>query len=94
MRKVTREIVEAFRRWNKKTIGNTSTDGKSIFLHGNEIATKDRNGVKGIFITSAGWETNTTKERLNGLPGVSIQQKKRKWYLNGKEWDGEWERIR
>jgi hypothetical protein len=26
---------------------------------------------------------------LNGLDGVSIQQKAGIWYLNGKEWEGE-----
>lgn len=36
-----------------------------------------------------GWATPPTKERLNALDGVSIQQKKGKWYLNGVEWSGE-----
>ena len=29
-----------------------------------------------------------TKERLNGLHGVSITQKNFIWYLNGKKWNG------
>jgi hypothetical protein len=40
-------------------------------------------------ITNAGWRSNTTKERLNGLPNVSIQQKKGDWYLNGEVWNGQ-----
>lgn len=35
-----------------------------------------------------GFFTNTTKERLNALPGVNIVQKLGKWYLNGVLWDG------
>jgi hypothetical protein len=32
----------------------------------------------------------TTKERLNGLTGISIQQVRGNWFLNGRAWDGEW----
>lgn len=87
MRKITEEVVGAFERMTPRTLGNTHTDGMSLFLHGNEIA---RHTTEGIKITNAGWMSNTTKERLNGLRGVSISQKKGVWYLNGKEWDGEW----
>lgn len=41
----------------------------------------------------AGYATVTTKERLNALEGVGIQQKKGKWYLNGVEWNGEWIKV-
>ena len=58
-----------------------------MFLHGNKIAEK-RDGA--LWITNAGWNTVTTKERLNGLDGVTIFQRKHVWYLNGKEWCGEW----
>lgn len=44
-------------------------------------------------ITNAGWRSNTTKERLNGLPNVKINQSKGDSYLNGKEWNGEWVQI-
>jgi hypothetical protein len=44
-------------------------------------------------ISNAGWASNTTKERLNGIPGVHIKQKNWTWYLNGQEWDGGWKRI-
>lgn len=43
---------------------------------------------KTVFITNAGWQSNVTKERLNGLHNVSICQKKGVWYLNGQQWDG------
>ena len=40
-----------------------------------------------------GYKTNTTKERLNGIPGVCIQQKKGVWYLNGKEMLDGWNKV-
>ena len=57
-------------------------------LHGNAIAYKYNDPKQTLSITNCGWESNTTKERLNALPNVSIQQKNFVWYLNGKEWDG------
>ena len=47
---------------------------------------KKENGK--VYITNAGWFSDTTKERLNGIQGVSIHQKDYVWYLNGKEWNG------
>jgi hypothetical protein len=37
--------------------------------------------------------SRTTKERLNGLTGVEIRQAKKKWFLNGQEWDGSWIKV-
>ena len=73
-----------------------------LLLHGNVIAYQnwhyfentepssfsDRMMSKQLWITSAGWPTNTTKERLNGLNGVNIYQKDFQWYLNGEAWNG------
>lgn len=87
MRQVTIDIVGAFMARTPSTKGNSHTDGTTLYLHGNAIA---RHGDRGLEITNAGWESNTTKERLNGLPGVSINQKDFQWYLNGKKWEGGW----
>jgi hypothetical protein len=87
MRKITRDIVNAFNRGEAKKIGNTRTDGQSIWLFGNKIAEKI-NGV--VWITNAGWQSPTTRERLNGLHGVTITQRRGNWYLNGVLWDGSW----
>ena len=48
-----------------------------------------------LFIRHAGYPTNTTKERLNGLPNVHIQQKNWRWFLNGEEWTtgGSWTKV-
>jgi hypothetical protein len=83
MRKVTRQVCEAFVRGEKKTVGNTYTNGNELRLHGNLIARKE-NGQ--IILSDCGWQTVTTKERLNGLldilcAGAGIYQKKFCWYL-------------
>lgn len=89
-RKITDKVVNAFINGQRFKSGNDFTDGTTMTLHGNEIAKKEGNEV---WITNAGWATKTTKERLNGIPGVSIQQKAGTWYLNGKPWDGEWIKV-
>ena len=55
-------------------------------LFGNKIAARLSDGR--MWISNAGWATNTTKERLNALPGVHIVQKDWSWFLNGMVWDG------
>lgn len=93
MRQITRQAVRAFENGLKFASGNTyvrvERQNVSLYLHGNLIAFRllgDRNSLR---IQNCGWFSNTTKERLNGLTGVSICQKAGEWYLNGKKWDGE-----
>jgi len=64
MRKVTKVITDAFFDRRSRKCGNTRTDGTTIWLHGNAIA--QWQGVE-LFITLAGWDTVTTRERLNGI---------------------------
>lgn len=80
MRKVTREICTAFEQGRKRKIGNSSTDGRVLWLHGNAIALREDGK---LFIRHAGWKTRTTKERLNGLTGVSVVQRDFEFYCNG-----------
>jgi len=103
MRKITVEACGCLIHLISKTIGNTyvkvplDTNGaivkSEMYLHGNRIATyyKRSNTLE---ITNCGWTSNVTKERLNGLPGVSITQKCGVWYLNGEVWDGSLKTIR
>lgn len=68
MRKVTETIVDAFLGRTPKSSGNSHTDGNGLYLHGNRIAWHgEQNGASGVFLTLAGWNTNTTKERLRGV---------------------------
>ena len=95
MRKVTKEAVSAFlerKPFRKSNMSVEEIGGEwRLKLHGNSIANIDEIGV--LSISNAGWASNTTKERLNGIPGVRIHQKNWTWYLNGVEWDGNWKRI-
>jgi hypothetical protein len=89
MRKITREVVNAFLDREPKSKGNTFTDGTALFLHKHMIARHD--AIRGgIMITTAGWPTRTTKERLNAIPGVSVTTKDFQLHLNGKPWNGDW----
>jgi hypothetical protein len=90
MRKITRDIVNAFQNSRSLTIGNSRTNGESLWLFGNKIAEIRRDG---LWITNAGWNSSTTKERLNGLSSVHIIQRRGKWYLNEVEWDGSWVHV-
>ena len=71
-------------------------------LHDNVIAEFDSalngaRGCRGLKLRDAGWQTNTTKSRLNALLGAfregsGIYQKQGEWYCpDGTEWAGvEW----
>lgn len=61
-------------------------NARILCLHGSVIAEMDSYGD--LWINDAGWQTVTTKERLNGFPTVNIHQKDFRWFLNGVEWDG------
>ena len=63
---------------------NTSVSAGALYLHGNKIA--DHLNGKTV-ISLAGWDTHTTKERLNNLRGVSIHTKDFQPYLNGEPID-------
>ena len=65
MRKVTRDAVGAFLAGGSDSFGNTHSDGRSLFLHGNRIAEIRDDGS--VWATLAGWGTPTTRERLNGV---------------------------
>lgn len=97
MKIVTEKAVTCFRNGGNATFNNTrvvTENGVSkMYLFGNLIAIleHDKGGV--MRISNAGWDTNTTKERLNGLPNVRINQKNFEWYLNGEKWNGSWKQI-
>ena len=90
MRQITRDIVRAFGNRQTLKIDNSRTDGTSLYLFNNRIAEWRADG---LWITNAGWQSKTTKERLNGLSGVQIQQVRGNWFLNGRIWSGEWVNV-
>ena len=68
MRKVEQQMNEAIRfgrNWSKGNTMVTTIDGDSmVHLHGNHIATINRNGVT---IFDGGWRSVTPKSRLNAI---------------------------
>lgn len=88
MRQITRDMVDAFWAGKERSYSNSAVVRTSyhvvLELHGNAIARRPH-GVDRLEISAAGWATNTTKERLNGLlrrvhGGVS--QQNFVWYLH------------
>jgi hypothetical protein len=96
MRKITEQSVDAFMNAEPFKSSNTEVVVKPnvtiLKLFGNEIAYRYNDPEQTLSITNCGWKTNTTKERLNGIPSVNIYQRKIQgksvWFLNDQEWDG------
>lgn len=65
MRQVTKQTVLAFLNGQHMAVSNTMTNGKSLYLWGNEIARFNSDGK--LEISLCGWNTPTTRERLNGV---------------------------
>jgi hypothetical protein len=90
MRKITSEAVDRFlnrSEFRKSNMSVTIEEGITYLkLHNNKIAALLADGR--MWISNAGWRSNTTKERLNGLPGVNIYQRNWEWFLNDTPWDG------
>jgi hypothetical protein len=93
MRKITKESIDAFlsaKKFRKSNMDVEVLPNVTVLKYqGNSIAYRYNDPKKTLSITNCGWFSNTTKERLNGLPNVSIIQKNFIWYLNGKEWNGQ-----
>ena len=74
MRKIEKEVIGAFVDGKTKRMGNTAstptphTHDLDLLLHGNRIATmSNRDGVKKLWVSNAGWSTRTTQSRLNAV---------------------------
>ena len=89
MRKIESQMVAAINANKNWCSGNTmvKTDDANIsrvFLHGNHIATIDDDSM---MIMDGGWQSNTTKSRLNALcdafciAGERVFQKDFTWYV-------------
>ena len=103
MRKIERQMNFAISNkgnWsgsNTSVSYNDSTNCSSIYLHGHQIATFDHN-LKAVKLSSCGYETVTTKSRLNAILqevkyGCSVFQKNFNWFVSYRDqtasfWDG------
>jgi hypothetical protein len=89
MRKIEALMNNAITNSTDFKLANTEVaniDGVSyVYLHGNKIAEVGNSFIR---MYDGGWQTNTTKSRLNailtehGLPGEGIFQKKFEWFVN------------
>ena len=73
---------------NTTVVFNDSTNCSQVFLHGHNIATLDHN-TQALKLSSCGYETNTTKSRLNAIlteckTGVRVFQKNWEWFVSYK----------
>ena len=72
MRKIERQMIQAIvderSHWSKDNTRVESTDGiSSVYLHGHKIAEFEHRLNGKLWINNCGYETNTTKSRLNVL---------------------------
>ena len=93
MRKIERMMNQAitnkvdWKQDNTEVIYFSGTDASDVYLHGNLIA---RVGSHSIELFDGGYQSNTTKSRLNailqehGLPGECVFQKNWTWFLRSK----------
>lgn len=85
MRQITKEAVRAFNNNENFSLSNTTVKADCtrtrMYLFGNLIAVKENGKLR---VTLAGWNSNTTRERLNGLNGVSVTSKQGQAFINGK----------
>tara|TARA_A200000159_G_C7292589_1_gene326387 strand:- start:595 stop:903 length:309 start_codon:yes stop_codon:yes gene_type:complete len=81
MRKVTQRIKQAFEQGKSLKVDNTRTDGQTVWLHGNAIVKRDPDGL--VRWSLAGWNTPTTRERVNGIANAGVHQVKFEPILNG-----------
>ena len=82
---------------NTQVTYNENTNCSSVSLHGHQIATFDHN-LKAIKLDSCGYETVTTKSRLNAILeevkyGCKVFQKNFDWFVSYNDqtasfWDG------
>ncbi len=76
---------------------NSNTNCSSVYLHGHQIATLDHS-TKALKLSSCGYETVTTKSRLNAILdevkyGCKVFQKNFVWFVGYNKqtlmfWDG------
>ena len=88
MRKIESQMIAAINADKNWSSGNTqvvTNDGVStVYLHGNKIAMIDDTSMT---IFDGGWQSNTTKSRLNALcsafciAGEGVFQKDFLWYV-------------
>jgi len=91
MRQIEQQMINAIKGKHTLCKDNTSvtynyqTNSSGVYLHGNHIATVGENYVE---IFDGGWQTNTTKSRLNAIINslcdgytCGVYQHKFEWFI-------------
>ena len=91
MRKIEQQMCKAiqwrdnWRKDNTQVMYSPSREVSCVYLHKNLIATIDNNSVE---IYDGGWQTNTTKSRLNAIINTlcdgtrcGVFQKNYEWFI-------------
>ena len=90
MRKIEQQMNSAIRyrqNWaGSNTMVRVSREVVKVFLHGNHIASVDT-ATNDLTLFDGGWQSNTTKSRLNALlnefiPSMRVNQKNWTWFLS------------
>ena len=91
MRQIEAKMNKAMRHFLPFSSGNTTVvqhrNDMEVFLHGNHIATLNKISMD-LRLFDGGWQSNTTKSRLNALldefryGDCSVFQKNFTWFLN------------
>ena len=91
MRKIEKQMNKALRTFSNWSSGNTTVTSTpnemKVHLHGNHIATLNK-ATMTINLFDGGWQSNTTKSRLNAILSefrygdCSVFQKNFTWFLN------------
>jgi hypothetical protein len=104
MRKITKQALKAFTNGQSFRLDNTevtpnANGSVTLLLHGNPIA---RRVGSAVWVTTGGWDTTTTKERINAVlqaHGKRAHHVKGQLMLHCKTdassqpWDGSWIRL-
>ena len=74
---------------NTRVEYNSNTNCSSVYLHGHQIATLDHHS-NALKLSSCGYQTNTTKSRLNAILdevdyGCKVFQKNFNWFVSYNE---------
>ena len=91
MRKIERQMLQAIvderTHWSKDNTRVESTDGiSSVYLHGHKIAEFEHRLNGKLWLNNCGYETNTTKSRLNVLINFVLDGTKNGIYQHNWNW--------
>lgn len=89
MHKITKDAWAAFMQGSEFRRSNTQVfidkGRREMYLYDTAIAIYERGKLT---LNTGGYNTVTTRERLNGAPGVNVYVRRGTLYLNGTPWNG------